>query len=454
MYSSLTSHEDLTPYIQQLSKIESTSSLEAERRRSFASEPETIIKELLTEVMSSRKYTKQATSIAEKFLEAYNNSAEDCKRLAARNAMLEENVEELSEKIQKNQKEMENQENRYESIALEATEMERTLKILNNECGQLKKERDFLKNQIASKEQTTIIKENSLQQRQKLYIEVEKESDKALQAKYNTLVLETSKKQSEIEELTARVFEIENLLSKEKNNCERLKSELQQLRTENSAKKAEIKALIEKTSEIKDKLKMCQEELIFQKNFNESLTREYEKNRRSTPRESLEITDDTAQAVNALVNGKPETLGAYMDQLEPFNAKPTENQFFIFSSTSTELSSPKVTLYNPKDICRCENISIQRTKPKNTNQEADPSLINNTQLINLVFYPSIAFRASLSIEKIEPVSISKPGNVYFDEADAASINSNDTEASHKERKASVLENRDPIKDFFVFVRNI
>src|SRR5574343_361568 len=151
MSHSLTSHEDLTPYIEELLRVSNQTQSGLERRRSFAADPETIIKELLTELMNCRKNAQKVESIAKKFLEAYNTSIEDQARLQTKIKTQGEDIGELNALIQKYQKELEIKENRFESLTHEATDMERALKIINSECSQLKKERENLKKELQSK---------------------------------------------------------------------------------------------------------------------------------------------------------------------------------------------------------------------------------------------------------------------------------------------------------------
>ena len=372
MSNSLTSHEDLTPYIQQLERLNSLASNEMERRRSFAADPETIIRELLTELMSSRKYLKQVTSIAHKFLEAYNTGIEESHRLTEKNNMLQENIGDLNSQIQKYEKEIEIKESRYESIALEATDMERIMKMLNTECSQLKKEKELLKKEISLKEQAVVFRDNTIQQRQKMHIEVEKdkEVDKTLQIKCDSLAIENKRKQAEIDDLNSNMIEIENALKIEKNNSEKLKLLMQQIRNENSIKKSELEELKQKHSNTKEKLNQCKEELLQQKSYNESLAKECEKQRNSivlnSARASMEIPEEVSNLVgNASLNFKSERLGDLIQELENSESFPEDDSFFIVSDNSTKISSPKFMLFQPKKICKCDDISIEPQKIKN-----------------------------------------------------------------------------------------
>ena len=178
MSHSLTSHEDLTPYIEELLRVSNQTQSGLERRRSFDGDPETIIKEQLTELMNCRKNAQKVETIAKKFLEAYNTSLEDQTRLQAKIKSQNKDIGELNTLMQKYRKELEIKENRFESLTHEATDMERALKIINSECSQIKKERDNLKKELQNKEQMIIVRENAIKQRKDFMIEVEKEKEK------------------------------------------------------------------------------------------------------------------------------------------------------------------------------------------------------------------------------------------------------------------------------------
>lgn len=440
MSNSLTSLEDLTPYIQQLARLSNTASNEMERQRSFASDPDTLIKDLLTEVMSCRKSVKQACSIAGKFFEAYQTSVEEQNKLLQKNSLIIEDINELNAKIQKYEKEIEIKDNRYDNIAMEATDMERVLKVLNAECTSLQKERDFLKNEILKKEQTNMVRENIIQQRQKFIVEVEKEkekdSDKQLQGKYDRLLAENKKKQLEIEILNSRLSEEENIVNIEKAASEKIKVSLQQLRNENSILKSEIEEMNKNLSSQKDKFKRCQNDLLQQKSMNESLIKEYDRQRgnsvTSVPRESVEIPEEITSFIKSAPN-KPESLGMYMEELETSGSQNADNPFFIISSP-TKQDSPKFILTQNKKICKGEEIAVQSRKSQ----------------IELQKILGFTWAATLDIEKSEGISVIKIPTFQFDD-DVASVVSSETEASSKLRRGSFVENKDPIKQFFIFV---
>ena len=441
MSHSLTSHEDLTPYIQQLVRINSLATNEMERSRNFAASPEIIIQELLTEIMSGRKYLKQATSIAEKFLEAYQTTGEEVSRLRVKNESLQEDIGELNTRIQKYEKEIEIKDNRYESIALEATDMERVMKMLNSDISHLKKEKDLLKKEIAQKEQAVIVRENTIQQRQKMIIEVEKdkEVDKGLQLKYDCLIADNKKKQAEIDELNNRINEIENIVIIEKNNTEKVKTIMQQLKNDNSIKKSELEEMKQKYMNAKEKYKQCNEELVQQKSFNEGLVKEYDRQRRksvtSIQRDSVEITEEVTNIIqDKAAHMKSESIGEIMQELDITDPQLTDTSFFILASPSTDQSSPKFMLCQSKKICKCDEISIIPAK-------------NNIQLCS---HHIIDIKKTLSIDKVEYISIQKIQVFHFD--DAASGKSDETETIIRTRKSSVIDTtRDPIKEFFIFV---
>ena len=205
-----------------------------------------------------------------------------------------------------------------------------------------------------------------------MHIEVEKdkEVDKTLQIKCDSLAIENKRKQAEIDDLNSNMIEIENALKIEKNNSEKLKLLMQQIRNENSIKKSELEELKQKHSNTKEKLNQCKEELLQQKSYNESLAKECEKQRNSivlnSARASMEIPEEVSNLVgNASLNFKSERLGDLIQELENSESFPEDDSFFIVSDNSTKISSPKFMLFQPKKICKCDDISIEPQKIKN-----------------------------------------------------------------------------------------
>ena len=443
MSNSLTSHEDLTPYTQQLSRISQSINQEMDRQRSFASDSETLIKDLLTEVMSCRKLVKQASSIAYKFLEAYQTGNEENSKLLARNSAMCEDIGHLNAQIQKYEKEIEVKDNRYETISMEAIDMEQALKMLNNECSSLKKEREFLKNEMVKKEQTSVVRENTIQQRQKMIIEVEKdkEVDKVLKSKYESLLAENKKKQLEIDDLNNRLTEMENIASIERSNADKAKASLQQSRSDISIKKTELESLIGKNRNKKEKIKQLKLELYQQKSFNENLVSEYDRQRNnsiiSVPREFVEIPEgflNSRKSQESFVsNNKSESLGMYMEELEPQDTKTMDTPFFMVTSPSKDQGSPKFMLFQNKTICSGDKISIFADKMK----------------LTLDSIRVFSHKIDINLEKLDDISIVREQTFEFD--DTASLSASETEASSRVRKNSTIDSRDPIKEFFIFV---
>ncbi|OMJ75808.1 hypothetical protein SteCoe_24989 [Stentor coeruleus] len=369
MSNSLTSHEDLTPYIEQLARINHSAAYQLERRRSFTADPETIIKELLTEVMSCRKSVTQCTNIAEKFLEAYQTSTEDIQRIHDRTKLLEHELGEQSTKIQKYQKELETKDKRLDSLTLEATDMERILKISNQDCNKMKKEIDALKKELSQKEQSTAIRENTIQQRQKLFVEEnrEKEIDKSMQIKYDSLNTDYKKKIAEIDALKNKNNEYEGLFNAERAGFEKMSSLNNQLRNEISIQKVEMINFKEKYSQMKDRVKDLKEEIIQLRLNNESLEKEldYSRARResvvSVARESLEIHEDIVDIIRGTTGqNKPENLGAFMNELEDKGKNFGSEPFFMISPQGT--TSPKFILCQTKKIEKHEGFLIEPVK--------------------------------------------------------------------------------------------
>lgn len=508
MSNSLTSHEDLTPYIEQLARINHSATYQLERRRSFAADPETIIKELLTEVMSCRKAVTQCTSIAEKFLEAYQTATEDTQRVHDRTKLLEHELGDQSLKLQKYQKELEIKDKRLDSLTLEATDMERILKISNQDCNKMKKEIDALKKELSQKEQSTAIRENTIQQRQKLFVEEnrEKEIDKTMQIKYDNLNADYKKKVGEIDGLKNKISEFEGLFNAERAGFEKMSSLNNQLRNEISIQKIEMINFKDKYSQMKDRVKDLKEEIMQLKLNNESLQKEldYSRVRResiiSGARESLEIHDDIVDLIRGTTGqNKPENLGAFMDELEEKGKNFGSDPFFMISPQGA--ASPKFilcqtkkiekhegfliepikqTIYlvkntgfvyentknplekSPFKIQKCEDFNVKTSKKNPAEKKVkSPFKIQKCEDFNVKIhakklsagvFKGFSYVKELKMAKVENNFYIKPAIFQFD--DSVSVTSNETEATPRSRRMSIIENRDPIKQFFYYVRNI
>lgn len=467
MSNSLTSHEDLTPYIESLMKI-SSQAASLERRRSFAADPELIIKELLTELMTTRKNTQTAEEIAKKFLEAYNTSIEDQSRLKVKISSLSSDINDLNTLIGKYQKEIEVKDSRYESITLEVIDMERALKQLNNECSQLKKERDFLKKEIQSKEQMLVIRESNMQQRKNLLVEVEKEKgkekdkevDKGFQIKYEQMVVSNKRKQTEIDDLVSRLHEIEALWALDKNNADKLQKSVGNLRDELFEKKIECEKTSQKYRDCKERVITLKEELIIQKAQNDSLVKEYERQKSTNFKNEFEGYEEPSIKNDAFRRSRTEILSDYFNEFEE-----SQNSEVFFTINSSDKASPKFMLVNNKRTELLPSISVLPSKIKmkldkqaifNYNAKASVEAVGkidvkgiraSKEVLCLARGNGIVYKSVLSAVNTEEIHIGRVPIFVFD--DAASEESIETVAS-RSRKASTVEIRDPIKEFFIF----
>lgn len=504
MSHSLTSHEDLTPYIESLMKI-SNQSASLERRRSFAADPEIIIKELLTELMNSRKNTQTTEEIAKKFLEAYNTSLEDQSRLKQKISSLSSDISDQNTLIQKYQKDIELKDSRYESITLEVIDMERALKQLNHECSQLKKERDFLKTEIQNKEQMKVVRENNLQQRKNLLNEVEKEkekdkereSERVFQGKYEQQVIVNKKKQAEIDDLISRIQEIEALWQLDKNAADRLQKSIGGLRDELLQKKIEYDGIVMKYKECKERVVSLKEELMMQKAQNDSMMKENERQKSVNFKNEFEAYEEPSIKVEGFRRSRTEILSDYFNEFEE-----TQNSEIVFTINSTDQSSPKFMLVNNKRTEVLPGISVfpqkarlELQKQRILNYKSKPELERSARVfiackqdenkalglstdekfkakdekvklgltvgeklgikhenakLSLVNCDKFIIRSVLSIAKSEDLSFARVPVFTFDDAASEKTNSNETIDS-RSRKLSTIETRDPIKEFFIFV---
>lgn len=541
MSHSLTSHEDLTPYIEELLRVSNQTQSGLERRRSFDGDPETIIKEQLTELMNCRKNAQKVETIAKKFLEAYNTSLEDQTRLQAKIKSQNKDIGELNTLMQKYRKELEIKENRFESLTHEATDMERALKIINSECSQIKKERDNLKKELQNKEQMIIVRENAIKQRKDFMIEVEKEKekdkekeiDKTLQKKYDQLVLNHKKCITEIEDLKSKIYEIEDLWALDKKESDKLRISIGGLRDELFAKKIEYEELLQKYREVKDRTIHLKEELMMEKAQNENLMKEHDRQKSTGFKNDFEVLElqDTLKH-EGFKRSRTEVLSDFFGDIEENH----KNESGFFTINSTNACSPKFVLINTKktetlkpifilpniqtislvrnksirifqnneiqlsppfsylpalglsiknsfdifetsDIKKslhsskhsknsstqtCENLSEKPTLSSSMKiDNSQPNLLEtqsfrcdkakgpSSSLTLCKFSFNLNFkRSSLDTVKLDDIFITKIPIFTFD--DAASVESIETEAS-RTHKMTVMEARDPIKEFFIFV---
>jgi hypothetical protein len=499
MSHSLTSHEDLTPYIEELLRLSNQTQTGLERRRSFAAEPETIIKELLTELMTCRNNAQKAETIAKKFLEAYNTSVEDLARLRNKIREQGDDIGELNTLIQRYQKEIEVKDNRFESLTLEATDMERALKIINAECSQLKKEKEIIKKELQSKEQMLVARENAIQQRKNFLVEVEKEKekdrekevDKTLQIKHDQLLLANKKYLADVQDLNSRIEELEALWNLDKKENEKMKKSVGTLRDELFSKKIEYEELLQKYRECKDRVFSLKEELMMEKAHNESLLKENDRQKSSSFKVDFDnFEDQSSLKTEPFRRSRTEILSDFLGELE--DSHKDEGGFFTLNTATS--SSPKFVLINTKKTELLKPISVIPPKQVLTtstfkqfnrcakvlkltsgdffsfnlktllteeNQEKIktqiPEFSESSELalhpkfpsesLELSTFPTKFKSTTLQIIKLDEIHLARVPIFNFD--DAASEESTETVAS-RSRKMSVVENRDPIKQFFIF----
>lgn len=470
MLTSLILNEDLTTYIEQLAWITNLAKSQLERQRDFTEDSEIIIKDLLTEVMSCRKAVIQCSGIAEKFLEAYQNAIEETQQVYERTHLLEKEIKDLDLVLKQSQRETSTKDNQLESLTIEATDMENTIKKLTQEKKILINEISMLKKELIFIESLTNNKENSIQPRQKLLTEDlnEKDQDKNLQSKYLNLTKELHEKTLEIEYYKNKTDEIKGVLNIERVGFEKLNNAYNQLYNEITIYKNDMESVKEKYYQDKEKIKELKEEVIRMKNLNGSLMKELDFNRVKCDsvgngvRESCENNEESGNVVRGNEKDKLENLADFMDELE--DAGGCDPLYMVCSGG---VGTTRFILCQRKRIERYEGFLINPTKDKTISINPPTTYPTKTKKNKIISY---------TIEHCSSIYIKKSGNSNFtlipslnlktfhqskteptlipNFNDSSSAVSTECQSSKRSRKHLIIETQDPVKQFFIYVNLI
>ena len=363
----LRSHEDLSGYLESLNSTFNICQSAIRSTPSFSADPETIIEDLLSQLMESRKKVLEVVKIAKKFYKVYEDTAEEILDLKEEKNYYESEITELVGKIQLQAKEIEAKEHRIEIMTHESTEIEKDNRVLSQELQQLKKELNIYKNPNPK----------STQQFRTSLIKSQQEMDelKFLKDSIEMQKQELGHKTAEIEEFQEKIKELQNLYNIEKTSGERVKSLYLQLKTEKVLMEEKIDDLEAKKSEQADQIESLTNELIKQKNYNDTLIREYDRERRKSS--LFGFTNELAQLIEEENMKNTEENMKNTEENLKNNENPektTEERLF---ESKTEGSPPKYKTKAPK----MENLAEIISEESSDEEEMRPK----TQRMNTLF---------------------------------------------------------------------
>ena len=272
--NSLRSHEDLSGYLDALDITYNSFQSSIRSAPSFSADPQSIIEDLLSQLVNSRRKGLEVIKIARKFYKVSEDSSEQSRTLQYEKDHLETEISELFSKINSQMKEIEAKESRIEIMSQESTEIEADYKLISQEVQQLRKEVQMLKKDNSKGQQPTRISSQRANQ--------DFEEYKNLRESLEDYKQEAHRKAGEIEDLQAQLKSLDTTYSLEKSSNDRLKSTIIALKKENLELKDKIDELEFENNYQKEEINNVNNELIKQKNYTEGIVKEYDKERRSS----------------------------------------------------------------------------------------------------------------------------------------------------------------------------
>lgn len=284
----LKSHEDLSGYLQSLDDAYAALQSSIKSAPSFSADSQTIIEDLLSQLVTSRRKALDIIKIAKKFYKVSAHNSDLIKEMEAEKNALETEISELFAKINAQDKEIEGKDNRIENMSHDSMEFEKDYKIMAKELQQLRKEVQILK-----KDQTKTL---APQRHSMMRNFQEVEDTSKLKEEIDCYKDEIRRKCVEIEELQRRIKEIDAGFLLEKASAEKIKMTVITLKKENLELKDRIDELEFQNSHQNELLENVNHELIMQKNYTENLVKEYDKERRSSS-----VTGGISNEIQALI---------------------------------------------------------------------------------------------------------------------------------------------------------
>jgi chromosome segregation ATPase len=238
----------------------------------FSNDPEDTIKDLLSQLVSTKKKAMEVTKLAKKFYKVSEDAKKNSKDLITEITTLQEEVSNLLSTLNSQQKEIDLKDKRLDDIEHEMQVVEKDFRAVLHEVNVLRKENRILKETKPLpiiRQKTSLMKEN----------EDYEEQNKRLKVEITDLEEDVERKVKEIESLNTKIKEILVFANNERTSAEKA-------RMVSSSLKAELEEANEKADDMelfyeseKTKSYQLEQEVIKLKNYIDFLVREYEKER-------------------------------------------------------------------------------------------------------------------------------------------------------------------------------
>ena len=272
----LRSHEDLSGYIESLDETYKSLQSSIRATPSFSADSQSIIEDLISQMIAAKRKALDVIKIAKKFHKVYLNVLEQANDLRHEKNTLEHEISELMVNIIAQNKEISAKESRIEIMSHESTEIEKDYRQLHQETQQLRKELAVFKRESNNKAHPAY--------RSSLIMKTapDIEAYKALKDTIEDQKRELQRRSGEIEAYQYKVKELESAYTVEKNAAEKFKLLYASLKKENLNLIDQLDELSYEKSNQDEIIANLNNELIKEKNYSESLIKEYDNARRTS----------------------------------------------------------------------------------------------------------------------------------------------------------------------------
>lgn len=344
---------------------------------SFSQDPQLIIQDLLSQIVSTRKKALKTTKIAKKFYKAEEDSSKKIKDLCQNIKELQQEVNDLLGKLSAQDKEINTKDKRIDTMEHELQETEKEYRIVSNQVEKLRTENKVLK----ESKQPVIHR-----QKTQFYKKTEDFEDtiKDLKETIEDLSQELDRKSAENENNEKKIKEILSFANAEKLASDRIRASLAELKKE---KDEIIEKLEETETELdseKSKTYKLEQEIIKQKNYFDLLKKQHEQEK-------------------LLLNG---------------NHGRISTEFNIEHNVLDHLENDEETIISSKrNANRMETLSEWITEDDMGMDYSTSSTHNNSKQIFILSTPKVSYdnfnfmskaKAYLTIQPTEQISIFSP----------------------------------------------
>lgn len=265
----LRSHEDLSSYLDFLKSSHSYFKDASNYLPSFSQDPQSIIEDLLSQLVLTRQKALKTSKIAKKFYKANQDSIKHIQSLLVNSKDLQQEISDLAAKFSSQEKEISSKDKRIDTMEHELQETEKEYRVALNQLQKLRTENKILKE---SKQPVILRQKTQVSRQNEEFESVIKELKETIEDLNSAL----DRKTLENENNERKIKEILTFANAEKSASDRIRINLAELKTskaELDEKLEEIEAALEGE---KTKTHHLEQEIIKQKNNFELLAKQHE----------------------------------------------------------------------------------------------------------------------------------------------------------------------------------